>query len=89
MKANNLIEAIQIFDPREPLKGVELKSFYVNRPDNPRTDMMNLIQSMGLHGNHVKILGNDILRKPNIYRVCQMYKSQVNCNPCLCVCVYN
>lgn len=25
MKANNLIEAIQIFDPREPLKGVELK----------------------------------------------------------------
>ncbi len=56
MKASNLIEAIQIFDPREPLKGVELKSFYVNRPDNPRTDMMNLIQSMGLHGNHVKIL---------------------------------
>jgi len=56
MKAQNLVEAIRVFDPREPLKGTELNSFYVNRPDNPRTDMMNLLQSMGLHGDHVKIL---------------------------------
>lgn len=55
-KAQNLPEVIRAFDPQSPLRGVELKEWYIERPDNPLRKMKTYLQSLALHGEPVKIL---------------------------------
>jgi hypothetical protein len=54
VKAKTLAEAINIFNPREPLQGRHLAEFYVDRPGNPLEAMK--VYLLGLKGEPVKLL---------------------------------
>ena len=56
IRADNLAEVIRLFDPRKPLQGETLKSFYINRPNNPLERMRIYLQGLGLSGKPVKLL---------------------------------
>jgi len=55
-KAQTLPEVIRAFDPMHPLRGQELKDWYIERPDNPLMKMKTYLQSLGLYGEPVKLL---------------------------------
>ena len=54
LRADNLADAIAVFDPRAPLEGETLAEFYVNRPRNPLKRMEIYFQ--GLRDRPVKML---------------------------------
>lgn len=55
-RANNLAEVIRLFDPRKPLQGNALDSFYIDRPGNPLQRMLIYLQGLGLNNHPVKLL---------------------------------
>ena len=56
MKAQTLPEVIRAFDPMHPLRGQELKEWYIDRPGNPLERMKIYLQGLGLANEPVKIL---------------------------------
>ena len=55
--ADNLLDAIYVFDPRKPLRDEELKAFYVARQGTPLADMRNLLLNNDLRrGEPVRLL---------------------------------
>jgi hypothetical protein len=56
MKAKSLPEVVRAFDPRQPLKGQELKDWYIDRLGNPLEQMKIYLQGLGLANQPVKIL---------------------------------
>ncbi len=55
-RAENLADVIRLFDPRKPLSGEALKTFYIDRPDNPLEQMLIYLQGLGLYDQPVKLL---------------------------------
>ena len=53
-RAENLADAIRLFDPRKPLSGEALQDFYIDRPYNPLKQMRIFLQ--GLADEPVKLL---------------------------------
>jgi len=56
VKAQTLPEVIRAFDPMHPLRGQELKEWYIDRPGNPLKKMEIYLQGLGLANQPVKIL---------------------------------
>ncbi len=55
-RAETLADVIRLFDPRKPLQGEALDSFYINRPHNPLERMRIYLQGLGLNNQPVKLL---------------------------------
>lgn len=55
-KATTLAEVIRYFNPMQPLRGDELKSWYIDRPGNPADKMEKYLQGLALNDMPVKIL---------------------------------
>ena len=55
-RAEKLADIIRLFDPRKPLQGKALDSFYIDRPHNPLERMRIYLQGLGLHDQPVKLL---------------------------------
>jgi hypothetical protein len=65
-KAQTLPEVIRAFDPMHPLRGQELLSdWYIERPGNPLAKLKTYLQSLGLHGEPVKLLFTGHVGSPN------------------------
>lgn len=56
MKAQTLPGVIRAFDPMHPLRGQELKEWYIDRPGDPLERMKIYLQGLGLAGRPVKLL---------------------------------
>jgi hypothetical protein len=56
MKAQTLPDVIRAFDPMHPLRGEELKEWYIDRPGNPLKRMEIYLQGLGLANEPVKLL---------------------------------
>jgi hypothetical protein len=56
VKAQTLPEVIRAFDPMHPLRGQELKEWYIDRPGNPLERMKIYLRDLALHDTPVKIL---------------------------------
>lgn len=56
MKAKALPEVLRIFDPFHPLRGEELKKWYIDRPHNPLRKIKVYLQGIGLQDDPVHIL---------------------------------
>lgn len=55
-RAKSLADVIRLFDPRKPLQGEALDSFYIDRPGNPLKRMLIYLQGLGLNDQPVKLL---------------------------------
>ncbi len=55
-RAEALHDIIRLFDPRRPLCGEALDSFYIDRPHNPLERMLIYLQGLGLNDQPVKLL---------------------------------